>query len=257
MKNQNLRCAAFACGQNTLPPRIVVIVVAFFLHPFIANCPLFKWMTLGFLHLSFGSAMCAAQDEIAVDCKEVPLAFRTDIRSPDAWELAWEARWPEASTALSAWRNNQFELLVDMWSQAALTLPALKRAVLDAGMPESVAYLMWWSTLNNPFDPNSAVREAQGIGQELLSLQPEEAVAWGHAQSQSTLPLADWACAMRTGMRLIENFDLPKVHVVREGETVYSIARTWNVSPHCLSAKNRVWDDIQPGMTLLIPQLPD
>ena len=75
-------------------------------------------------------------------------------------------------------------------------------------------------------------------------------MAWGHAQSQSSLSLAEWAGAMRTGMRLFENFELPAVHVVREGETVYSIARTWNVSPHCLSAKNDVWDDIQPGMTL-------
>ena len=78
-------------------------------------------------------------------------------------------------------------------------------------------------------------------------------MAWGHAQSQSSLSLVEWASAVRTGLRLLENFDLPEVHVVLEGETVYSIARTWNVSPLCLSAKNDVWDDIQPGMTLLIP----
>ena len=205
------------------------------------------------LHVSFGMSTLAGQVKTATACKEPPLAFRTDIRNPDAWEVAWEARWPEASTALGAWRNNQFQLLVDMWRQAARTLPGLKREVMNAGMPESAAYLIWWSTFSNPFDPDSGKHEAKGLDDELRSRQAEEAMAWGHAQSQSILPLADWACAMRTGMRLFENFDLPEVHVVREGETVYSIARTWNVSPHCLSAKNDVWDDIQPGMALLIP----
>lgn len=210
-------------------------------------------MTTCVLHVSVGMSTLTGQVKTAVECKEPPLAFRTDITPPDAWEVAWEARWPDASTALAAWRNHQFQLLVKMWKQAAPTLPDLKREARDAGMPESAAYLMWWSTLKNPFDPESGMDDATGLDHALWSLQAEEAMAWAHAQSQSTLTLAEWACAMRTGMRLFENFDLPEVHVVREGETVYSIARIWNVSPHCLSAKNDVWDDIQPGMTLLIP----
>ena len=82
---------------------------------------------------------------------------------------------------------------------------------------------------------------------------PEEAMVWGHAQSGTSLPLNQWASAVRTGMRLMENFEMPEIHIVSEGETVYSIARSWNISPHCLSAKNDVWDEIRPGMTLLIP----
>jgi hypothetical protein len=236
-----------------LLPRIVVIVVAFFHLPVFANRLRMRWMTICVLHVSVGMSTLTGQVKTAVECKEPPLAFRTDIRSPDAWEVAWEARWPDASTALGAWRNDQFQLLVDMWKQAAPTLPGLKREALDVGLPRSAAHLIWWSTLENPFDPTSGMREAKGFDQALLSLKAEEAMAWGHTRSQSTLPLAEWASAMRTGMRLFENFDLPEVHVVREGETVFSIARIWNVSPHCLSAKNEVWDDIQPGMTLLIP----
>ena len=257
MKNQNPRCAGVACRQNTLPARIVVIVVSFFHLSVLANRLRLRWMTFCVLHVSIGMPTLAGQVKTALDCKEPALAFRTDIRSPDAWEMAWEARWPEASQALETWRKDQFQMLVEMWKQAAPTLPGMKRVVMDAGMPESAVYLIWWSTLNNPFDPASVIRETKGLDHNLLGLQAEEAMAWGHAQSQSTLPLAEWACAMRTGMRLFENFELPAVHVVREGDTVYSIARTWNVSPRCLSAKNDVWDDIQPGMTLLIPNLLD
>ena len=253
MKNQNPRCADVACHQNTLLVRIVAIVFSFFHLSAFVNHLRLRWFATCTLQLCFGVSTLTGQIKTAVDCKEPALAFRTEIRKPDAWELAWEARWPETSTALQAWRNNQFQLLVDMWRQAALTLPGLRHEVMDAGMPESAAYLIWWSTLNNPFDPESIMPAAKGLDLDLLSFQAEEAMAWGHARSQSNLPLAEWACAMRTGMRLIENFDLPAVHVVREGETVYSIARAWNVSPQCLSARNDVWDDIQPGMALLIP----
>ena len=257
MKNQNPRCADVACGQNTLVLQIVVILVSFFHLSVFANRLTSRGVKLVLLPFSFGVSICTAQVSASLDCREPPLAFRADIRSPDAWEMAWEARWPETSDALSTWRNEQFELLVEMWRHAAPILPRLKREALDAGVPESAAALLWWSTLNNPFGPDAGRREAKELDDQLLSLQAEEAMAWGHAQSQSTLPLDDWACAVRTGMRLFENFDLPEVHVVCEGETVYSIARTWNVSPICLSVKNDVWDDIQPGMTLLIPQLLD
>ena len=200
-------------------------------------------------------SLCEAQVEVHGECNEPPLAFRADIRSPDAWEMAWESRWPETSSALKAWRNDQFELLVQMWKQAAPVMPSLKRKVVEAALPESAVYLIWWSTFRDPFDPSSRSRSLEGLGVELPRLQAEEAMAWAHAKSGTHLPLDDWASAMRTGMRLIENFDLPKVHIVQEGETVYSIARTWDISPRCLSAKNGVWDDIQPGMTLLIPNL--
>ncbi|MEC8662915.1 MAG: LysM peptidoglycan-binding domain-containing protein [Bacteroidota bacterium] len=229
------------------------MVLAFFHLSGFANRLRLRRIAMCVLHVGIGMSTCEGQVETELDCKEPPLAFRTDIRSTDAWEMAWEARWPDVSSALEAWRNDQFQLLVKMWKQAAPSLQGLKREALDAGMPESAAYLIWWSTLKNPFDTESGMREAKGFDHALLSLQAEDAMAWGHAQSQSSLSLAEWAGAMRTGLRLFENFDLPEVHVVREGETVYSIARTWNVSPHCLSAKNDVWDDIQPGMTLLIP----
>lgn len=210
------------------------------------------------MQLTLCVSLCEAQVQDAVkgECHESHLAFRADIRSPDAWEMIWESRWPDASIALNAWRNDQFELLVQMWRKAAPALVELKREVAQSGMPESAAYLVWWSTLNNPFDAASRVRPDE-VDLQLSGMHAEEAMAWGHAQSATDLTLEAWAKAVRTGMRLIENFDLPEVHVVQEGETVYSIARAWDISPRCLAAKNNVWDDIQPGMTLLIPHPSD
>ena len=76
-----------------------------------------------------------------------------------------------------------------------------------------------------------------------------------YQHSGSTMPLSDWAATVRTGLRLMENFDLPPVHVVQPGETVYSIARLYDVPPSCLGDKNDVWDNLQPGTPLLIPNL--
>ena len=100
----------------------------------------------------------AGQVKTALDCKEPALAFRTDIRSPDAWEVAWEARWPEASQALETWRKDQFQMLVEMWKQAAPSLQGLKREALDAGMPES-AVLDLVVHPQEPFDTESGMRE--------------------------------------------------------------------------------------------------
>ena len=58
---------------------------------------------------------------------------------------------------------------------------------------------------------------------------------------------------VRTGVRLLENLDLPAVHVVQAGETVYSISRRHGVHPTCLGAKNGVWDNLHAGMRLRIP----
>ena len=43
--------------------------------------------------MSVGTAH--AQPRAACEIRPVP--FREDIRPPDAWEMAWEAAWPDAS----------------------------------------------------------------------------------------------------------------------------------------------------------------
>lgn len=232
--------------------RIVSVVNLFFRHPGSIICAGAKLLCmLALVQLSTAVATCSAQREVT--CQQDPLAFRSDIRSPDAWEMAWEARWPEASMALQTWRNEQFDLLLEMWRHAGAVLPDLRRKARNAGLPESAAFLVWWSELSDPFDPGLSTHRIGGIDVELMDALPEEAMVWGHAQSGTSLPLNQWASAVRTGMRLMENFEMPEIHIVSEGETVYSIARSWNISPHCLSAKNDVWDEIRPGMTLLIP----
>lgn len=58
---------------------------------------------------------------------------------------------------------------------------------------------------------------------------------------------------IRTGIRLLENLAMPAVHVVEQGNTLYSVARLHDVPPSCLSELNGVWDHLQPGMVLRIP----
>ena len=88
----------------------------------------------------------------------------------------------------------------------------------------------FWSTLGAANSPQEAMTTALGFGPAVLSAE-----------------------RVRTGVRLLENLDLPVVHVVQAGETVYSISRRHGVHPTCLGAKNGVWDNLQAGMRLRIP----
>lgn len=186
-------------------------------------------------------------------CQERPVGFRADIRPPDSWEEAWEAEWPEASDALASWRSNNFELLQRLWRAWYTSLKDLKHQAPYSDMPASALYLHLASLTESPFQASASI--PAGRGPSWAHETPVEAMKQAYAESHSSLPLDDWAAAVRTGMRLLENLDLPHVHVIQPGDTVYGIARKHDVSPHCIAAKNNVWDDLQPGTGLLIPDL--
>ena len=189
-------------------------------------------------------------------CLEAPLAFRADIRPPDVWEEAWEAQWPHASDVMQAWRHDNFKRLQAVWRHMAQVLSELKAEATKRGLPESAAYLVMWAEFPDPMTahPLSARAVSTWTWPE-LDLRAEEAMTAAYQHSGSTMPLSDWAAAVRTGLRLMENFDMPPVHVVEPSETVYSIARLYGIPPSCLGDKNDVWDNLQPGTPLLIPNL--
>ena len=66
-------------------------------------------MALLFLVLLGMGGMGLASGQGESSCASQPLAFRENIRQPDAWEEAWELIWPDASNALQTWRTRQFE----------------------------------------------------------------------------------------------------------------------------------------------------
>jgi len=189
-------------------------------------------------------------------CPESPLAFRADIRPLDVWEEAWEAQWPHASDAMQAWRHHNFDQLQGVWRHMSPLLPELKAEATNRGLAESAAFLVLWSQLPDPTKAASLSVQAHSTWNwPDPRLSAAEAMTEAFQQSGSSMPLSDWTAAVRTGLRLMENFEMPPVHVVAPGETVYSIARLHDVPPSCLGDKNGVWDNLQPGTPLLIPNL--
>ena len=135
-------------------------------------------------------------------------------------------------------------------------LPELRTEATKRGLPESDAFLVMWAAFPDPLTASSmSARTHSTWTWPELNLSAEEAMTAAYQHSGSTMPLSDWAATVRTGLRLMENFDMPPVHVVEPGETVYSIARLYDVPPTCLGDKNDVWDNLQPGTPLLIPNL--
>jgi len=126
-------------------------------------------------------------------------------------------------------------------------------------LPPSAAYLAWWATCDDVTRPSRATWDEDAVEAMLQSWKananPLSAMRQAHAARPRTVPLDDWAVAMRTGMRLMENLELPRIHVVQPGETVYGISRAFGLPPKCLAQWNGVWDDLQPGMALIIPDL--
>lgn len=212
---------------------------------------------LGWLAAALFSGVPVGWSQSEIGCKEVELAFRVSIRVPDDAELAWEAAWPDASEQLQVWRAEGFHALTEAWRVGSVFLPELKERVEQLGLPPSWAYVAFWSAVENPFDPGAFnALEAQAFLESAnREDDPRDVLIRAHRASRSSLPLDAWAKAVRTGLRLMENFDLPLVHVVEPGETVYSISRKYGIPPACLAAKNEVWDDIHPGLPVLIPQL--
>ena len=189
-------------------------------------------------------------------CQEAPIGFKTDIRMPDEWEESWEQEWPEASAALNIWRAENFELLQLLWKNSSPVLQAAQTEAQSRGLPTSSAFLAVWSSLADPTSPHAVNQVPHDAWSALEAVTTGvEAMKWTFARSGSTLSLDEWSLLVRTGMRLIENLALPDVHVVQPGETVYSISRMHACPPKCLASKNQVWDDLKPGMCLLIPEI--
>ena len=126
-------------------------------------------------------------------------------------------------------------------------------------LPPSAAYLAWWATCDDVTRCTPATWKEDAVEAMLLSWKdnptPLSAMQQAHAARPRTVPLDEWAKAMRTGMRLMENLELPRIHVVQPGETVYSISRAFGLPPKCLAQRNGVWDDLKPGMALVIPDV--
>ena len=212
-------------------------------------------MAMLFLVLLGMGGMGLASGQGESSCASQPLAFRENIRQPDAWEEAWELIWPDASNALQTWRTRQFESLLEVWKTMAPHLAHAQGQAEARALPGSAAFLACFALCSHPTTANVVTVPKAHVWEQLERAQdPNEAMALAHKHSQSSLALDVWATEVRTGMRLMENLDLPSVHVVSQGETLYSIGRTWNVDPKCISEMNGVWDDIRPNMHLLIPQ---
>ena len=205
----------------------------------------FFWIGNVATALSQGTASCTSQ----------PLAFRENIRQPDSWEEEWELMWPDASNVLQTWRTRQFESLLEVWKKIAPRMAQAKSQAEVYSLPKSAAFLACFVHCPQPTIASAVNIPDLNVWEQLSGVEdPKVAMSLAYRCSQSTLDLDAWAMEVRTGMRLIENLELPPVHVVSKGETLYSIGRTWNVHPKCISELNGVWDDIRPNMHLLIPQ---
>lgn len=232
------------------------------------SSPFFMFMPVSFrlahacLGLCFLGGMTwagTAHAQPRAACEIRPVPFREDIRPPDAWELAWEAAWPEASEALQTWRAGQFDEVISAWRGWAPHAAPLQAMAERFSLPPSAAYLAWWATCDHVTRCTRATWDEDAVEAVLQSWKadatPLSAMRQAHAARPRTVPLDEWAKAMRTGMRMMENLELPRIHVVQPGETVYSISRAFGLPPKCLAQRNGVWDDLQPGMALIIPDL--
>ena len=203
-----------------------------------------------------GGALCA---QTTPTCHMRPLPFREDIRPPDVWETEWEQTWPNASEALTTWRAGQFELLISTWRGWAAHAPSLLAMTKQLELPPSAASLVWWAMVEDATQGHATAFDVNAAGSLLRgwtsNASPRTAMQQAHEAQPRKMSLDEWATSMRTGMRLMENLELPRVHVVKPGETVYSISRDYGVSPRCVAQWNGVWDDLQPGMPLIIPDL--
>ena len=154
---------------------------------------------------------------------------------------------------MAFWREDNFKEVQELWMRASPCLTTWQASVATKDLPASARWLpalvfetpvcgsnvpcgcpevpaQFWSSLEDADSPEGALTSALAFGS--LNLSAER---------------------VRTGVRLLENLDLPAVHVVQPGETVYSISRLHLVNPTCLGQWNGVWDNLQPGMHLRIP----
>lgn len=201
---------------------------------------------------------CWAQSTLDRKCEEAPLGFKTSIRAPDVWEEQWEIDRPLVAEDMAAWRRNNFHEVQNLWRRASPCIDPWRNDAARLGLPESASYLpLWlhsdrlaekevpcgcpevpdwfWATLAEGRNGTDALKN---IDEHL----PESDRIFARSMAE-----------IRTGIRLLENLALPRVHVVQSGETLFAIGRMYGVSPICMAERNAVWDDIRPGMALLIP----
>ena len=157
--------------------------------------------------------------------------------------------------AMNMWRASNFAKLQSVWCRHAYTLPEFQAESNRLELPPCAVHLAAWSMTSTPYDSAWPLDMKKAWGWVTPGMTASEAMSRAHQWSGSNLSLDEWAVAVRTGMRLMENLEMPQVHVVSPGETVYSIARLYGVPPSCLGDKNDVWDNLQPGTPLLIPNL--
>lgn len=192
-------------------------------------------------------------------CAERPLGFKSEIRAPDAWELAWETTWPEVSDALAHWRRDNFEAVQVLWQRSAACVEGWRREAQKAGLPSSAAWLPLWgwpsTTCGEAHLPCGCLELPASFWTDLsIASSPDEVLRQVEAMAGAgNLGEAATPPHIRTGIRLLENLAMPAVHVVEPGNTLYSVARLHDVPPSCLSELNGVWDHLQPGMVLRIP----
>ena len=228
-----------------------------------------RWLGLWF-GAACGAVSAAAQTAWHVPtCTGNPLPFREGIRMPDAWEERWEAAWPEVSVELQAWRANNFASLQGLWRSASPCLARWTQEAAQHGLPPSAAFLPLWirPDLHNPHAVPCTcdVPSAFWSGLAVHGSDGAEALAHMHRDWAQGTPVAEhpaptlteFASAVRTAVRLMENLAMPEVHVAKRGDTLYGLGRTYGVSPTCLSEANGVWNDLRPGTPLLVPNLQD
>lgn len=223
--------------------------------PFFSIGRIYRSISLLLLLGSASSIALGQSPSVGGSCPEQPLAFRADIRPLDPWEVSWEEQWPNVMQAMNMWRASNFAKLQGVWSKHVHTFTELQAEANRLGLPPSAVHLAAWSMTSTPYVSTWPLDLKKAWRWATPGMTASEAMTRAHQWSGSQISLDEWAVAVRTGMRLMENLDMPQVHVVAPGETVYSIARLYNVPPSCLGDKNDVWDNLQPGTPLLIPNL--
>jgi hypothetical protein len=198
------------------------------------------------------------------ECPGDALEFKVDIRVPDEWEDRWEEAWPDIAEPMQAWRDNNFASLQGLWRYASPCIVDWTERAIAHDLPPSAGWLPLWmgspALATSPCDcvvPDEFWHELSQRKED-----PVGALAWLHERAKPTpkgTPNGksgqgdSWGATIRTGIRLMENLNMPVVHITRPGDTVYKVGRQYKVSPECISLANGVWNDLRPGVPLLIP----
>ncbi|MDA0728577.1 MAG: LysM peptidoglycan-binding domain-containing protein [Bacteroidetes bacterium] len=222
------------------------------------------------------------------ECPGAALEFKADIRMPDEWEDRWEQAWPDISESMQAWRANNFASLQGLWRFASPCIADWTERATALGLPPSAGWLPLWMSLpesttspcecgvpevfwselsQRKDDPVGALEWLQGTsagsysgtsagtysGTSAGTSEDSYSRTSAGTSAGSSKSEDSWGASVRTGIRLMENLNMPMVHLTRPGDTVYKLGRQYKVSPTCISQANGVWNELRPGIPLLIP----